>query len=47
MRAQSRILSLVSLVLLFGSVCEGATVTGAVKGPDGAPFRAPLFKLKT
>jgi outer membrane receptor for ferrienterochelin and colicins len=38
MRTRSRFFALVSLVLLLGSVCRAATITGTVKGTDGAPF---------
>ncbi len=46
MRAQSRFLSLIILVFLLGSVCQGATVTGTVKGPDGAPFQGAFVQAQ-
>ena len=38
MRSVSKWLAFVSLVLIFSSTAFSATVTGTVKGPDGAPF---------
>ncbi len=39
MRSQFKILALVSAMILFASVGHAATVTGTVKGVDGAPFQ--------
>jgi virginiamycin B lyase len=39
MRLQVRVFALFSAVILMGSVCQGATITGTVKGVDGAPFQ--------
>jgi len=39
MRSQIRLLSLVCAVALFGSISQSATITGTVKGVDGAPFQ--------
>ncbi len=33
------ILGLMSAVVVFASFAYGATITGTVAGPDGAPFR--------
>src|ERR1039458_6239475 len=38
MRSITRIVAVVSSVLAFSSFGHAATVTGTVKGPDGAPF---------
>src|ERR1700692_2215147 len=38
MRSISKLVALVSFLILFSSVAFAATVTGTVKGPDGAPF---------
>jgi hypothetical protein len=38
MRSQVRVLALASAVVLFGSICQSATITGTVKGVDGVPF---------
>ncbi len=46
MRAQSRFLYLIISVLLFGSICQAATVTGTVKGPDGAPFQGAFVQAQ-
>src|ERR1700733_1565659 len=46
MRAQSRFFSLITLVFLVGSVCQGATVTGTVKGPDSAPFQGAFVQAQ-
>ena len=39
MRSQVRVLALASAVVLFGSICQSATITGTVKGLDGSPFQ--------
>ena len=46
MRAQCRFLSLICLAFLLGSVCQGATIKGTVKGPDGAPFQAAFVQAQ-
>ena len=38
MRTHSRFLPFVSLLLLCNAACYGATISGTVKGTDGAPF---------
>jgi virginiamycin B lyase len=38
MRPQLRLLTLMSLIVFLGLVCQGATITGTVKNPDGGPF---------
>jgi virginiamycin B lyase len=38
MRSQVKFASLIGLIVLLGSVCYGATITGTVNGVDVAPF---------
>src|SRR6202165_1859606 len=40
------ILGLVSVVVIFASFAYGATITGTVTGPDGAPFRAAFVQAR-
>src|SRR3979490_1277491 len=40
------ILGLMSAVVLFASFAYGATITGTVTGPDGAPFRAAFVQAR-
>jgi len=42
----SRPLSALALVLLSGTSVSAATVTGTVKGPDGAPFRGAFVQAQ-
>ena len=44
MRAQSRFLALIRLILFFDVVCFGATITGTIKGPDSAPFQGAFVE---
>ena len=37
---------LVSAVLILVSFASGATITGTVTGPDGAPFRASFVQAR-
>src|SRR6202049_73229 len=46
MRSQSKLLVLMSLVVLISSLCYGATVTGTVKTPDGAPFEGAIAQAQ-
>jgi virginiamycin B lyase len=46
MKSHSRFLGLLSLVALFGSVCSAATITGTVKGTDGAPFQGAFVEAQ-
>jgi virginiamycin B lyase len=46
MRLQHRVIALVSAIVLLGSVCYGATVTGSVKGVDGAPFQGAFVQAQ-
>lgn len=45
-RYQSKFLALICAGLLLGSVSYGATVTGTVKGPDGAPFMGAFVEAR-
>ena len=38
MRSRLKFLALLSAVVLLASVCRSATITGTVKGVDGAPY---------
>src|SRR6202521_4324226 len=44
MRSISKVAAFVSLVILFSSSAFAATVTGTVKGPDGAPFEGAFVQ---
>src|SRR6202171_2581359 len=46
MRLQQKFLALISLVVYFGSACYAATITGTVKGPDGAPFEGAFVQAQ-
>src|SRR3984893_17259625 len=46
MRSPSKLLVLMSLVVLLSSLCSGATITGTVKTPDGAPFEGALAQAQ-
>ena len=47
MRTQeSRFLALISAVILLASVCHSATITGTVKGVDGAPFQGAFVEAQ-
>jgi len=39
MKSYLRVLALFSAVILLGSICQSVTITGTVKGVDGAPFQ--------
>src|ERR1700680_2561638 len=41
-----KMLGLVSAVGLISSITFGATITGKVTGPDGAPFRAAFVQAR-
>ena len=38
------ILGIVGLIILFASSSYGATITGTLKGPDGAPFEGAFVQ---
>ncbi len=44
MRVASKLLAIVSSVAIFSSLVHAATVTGTVKGPDGAPFEGAFVQ---
>ena len=46
MRSPYRFLALIGLIVLFGSICRAATITGAVKGVDGAPFQGAFVEAQ-
>jgi hypothetical protein len=46
MQGHFRLLSLASLMALLGSAGYGATVTGTVKGADGAPFQGAFVEAQ-
>ena len=46
MRQQIRLIALVSAIVLSSSVCNGATITGTVKGVDGAPFQGAFVEAQ-
>src|SRR6267143_7183313 len=46
MKSASKYLGLLSLVLLLAPLAYGATVTGTVKGPDGASFRGAFVQAQ-
>jgi virginiamycin B lyase len=46
MRSQSKVLALIGLVVLLGSACYGATITGTVKGPDAAPLQGAFVEAQ-
>src|SRR6267154_5660212 len=41
-----RILGLLSAAVFFSSFAYGATITGSVKGPDGAPFKGAFVQAQ-
>ena len=46
MQRLARILSLLGAVVFFTSFAYGATITGSVKGPDGAPFKGAFVQAQ-
>jgi len=46
MQRLPKILSLVSAVVFFAPFAYGATITGSVKGPDGAPFKGAFVQAQ-
>src|SRR5712664_212808 len=46
MKSASKYLGLLILVLLLAPLAYGATVTGTVKGPDGASFRGAFVQAQ-
>src|SRR5258708_5965181 len=46
MRSKPKFLALVGLGLFFAASCYGATVSGTVKGPDGAPVEGAFIQAQ-
>ena len=46
MRLRTKFLVLLTSVILFGSACYAATITGNVKGPDGAPWEGAFVQAQ-
>ena len=46
MRSQNRFVALIALILSIGSVCRGATISGTVKGTDGAGFQGAFVEAQ-
>ena len=46
MTTASKWLSTLALVPILGAPAHAATVTGTVKGPDGAPFRGAFIQAQ-
>ena len=46
MKPTSKCLSFLIACLFFGASAYAATVTGTVKGPDGAPFRGAFVQAR-
>ena len=46
MRQQLRLIALVGAIVFLGSACYGATITGTVKGADGAPFQGAFVEAQ-
>ena len=46
MKSYGKILSAIFSAVLLGSACFGATITGTVKGPDGAAFQGAFVQAQ-
>ena len=46
MRQTRNFLAVISLYIFFSSACLAATLTGTVKGPDGAPFEGAFVQAQ-
>ena len=46
MRPKDAFFRLGGLGILLASACQGATVTGTVKGPDGVPFQGAFVEAR-
>ena len=46
MQFRCKLLALTGLIAFLGSACFGATIGGAVKGPDGAPFQGAFVEAQ-
>src|SRR6202049_3055069 len=46
MQRLSKILGLMSAMIFLAAFAHGATITGTVKGPDGAPFKGAFVQAQ-
>jgi virginiamycin B lyase len=46
MKLHSKCLAFAGLMVFLGSACYSATITGTVKGPDGAPFQGAFVEAQ-
>lgn len=46
MRSHLKLLALICAAVLFGSIAQSATITGTVKGSDGAPFQGAFVQAQ-
>jgi virginiamycin B lyase len=46
MRVQTKVLARLSVIFFLSSVCYGATITGTVKGADGASFQGAFVEAQ-
>ena len=46
MRSQAKFLALAGLALFLAASCYGATLSGTVKGPDGAPVEGAFVQAQ-
>ena len=46
MRSELRLLALMSAIVLLGSACHSATITGTLKGVDGAPSQGAFVEAQ-
>src|SRR5580658_8732081 len=46
MHSRRSFLSLAGLIVLSSSACDGSTITGTVKGPDGTPFQGAFVEAQ-
>ena len=46
MQRLSKILALMSAMIFLAAFAHGATITGTVKGPDGAPFKGAFVQAQ-
>ena len=46
MRSRPSVLALLSIIVWLSSVCYGATITGTLKGADGAPFQGAFVEAQ-
>src|ERR1700691_3199494 len=46
MRSQAKLVAVLGLALYLTASCYGATVSGSVKGPDGAPIEGAFVQAQ-